>query len=153
MTSATPTLSIGKRGESVDLARNNANAGGEIGYLRGAKGIGKNASDYNVIGSAYGGDLPRGYGNTAFAVGEHGPEIITPETPITVRPMSDSPAAAPVSAEININTLDARGVEEILYGQRGNIIGMLREAANANGQSFLEDVNVNVYTKPNVGRL
>ena len=153
VTSATPTLSIGKRGESVDLARNNANAGGEIGYLRGAKGIGRNASDYNVIGSAYGGDLPRGYGNTAFAVGEHGPEIITPETPITVRPMSDSPAAAPVSAEININTLDARGVEEILYGQRGNIIGMLREAANANGQSFLEDVNVNVYTKPNVGRL
>lgn len=153
VTSATPTLSIGKRGESVDLARNNANAGGEIGYLRGAKGIGRNASDYNVIGSAYGGDLPRGYGNTAFAVGEHGPEIITPETPITVRPMSDSPAAAPISAEFTIHALDARGVEDILYGQRGNIIGMIREAANANGQSFLEDVNVNVYTKPNVGRL
>jgi len=149
------TLTIGKRGDSVDLARNNANAGGEIGYLRGARGQGNNASNYNVIGSAYGGALPRGYGKTAFAVGEHGPEIITPETPITVRPMSsnDNNGGTPQAVNFNITTLDASGVEDILRGQRGNIIGMLREAANASGQSFLEDVNVSVYTKPNVGKL
>ena len=153
---ATPsTLSIGKRGDSVDLARNNANAGGEIGYLRGARGRGSNASNYSVIGSAYGGAMPRGYGNTAFVVGEHGPETITPETPITVRPMNDNSdgqrALPPVN--INIQALDAKGVEEILYGQRGNIIGMLREAANNSGQTFLESVNTAVYNKPNVGRL
>ena len=153
---ATPsTLSIGKRGDSVDLARNNANAGGEIGYLRGARGRGSNASNYSVIGSAVGGALPRGYGNTAFVVGEHGPETITPETPITVRPMNDNSesqrALPPVN--INIQALDAKGVEEILYGQRGNIIGMLREAANNSGQTFLESVNTAVYNKPNVGRL
>lgn len=153
---ATPsTLSIGKRGDSVDLARNNANAGGEIGYLRGARGRGSNASNYSVIGSAYGGAMPRGYGNTAFVVGEHGPETITPETPITVRPMNDNSesqrALPPVN--INIQALDAKGVEEILYGQRGNIIGMLREAANNSGQTFLENVNTAVYNKPNVGRL
>ena len=158
-TTATPasnsTLSIGKRGDSVDLAKNNSSAGGEIGYLRGQQGRGNNASNYSVIGSAYGGDLPRGYGNTAFAVGEHGPEIITPDTTMTVRPMSsnDNTSSAPQPINFNINTLDASGVEDILIGQRGNMIRMLREAANANGQSFLENVNTNVYTKPNVGRL
>jgi hypothetical protein len=147
-------LSIGKHGDSVDLAKNNANAGGEIGYLRGVRGAGKNASDYQVIGSAYGGPVPRGYGNTAFAVGEHGPEIITPDNPISVRPVnnpSDNRPAQPVN--FNIQALDASGVQQILMDQRGNIIGMLREAANANGQTFLEDVNVNVYTSPRTSRI
>jgi hypothetical protein len=155
-TASTPsTLSIGKRGDSVDLAKNNPNAGGEIGYLRGTRGRGSNASNYSLVGSAYGGSLSRGYGNTAFVVGEHGPETITPDTPITVRPSNDNAdqqrALPPVN--INIQALDAKGVEEILYGQRGNIIGMLREAANNSGQTFLENVNTQVYNKPNVGRL
>ena len=152
--SSTGTLAIGKRGDSIDVAKNNPNAGGEIGYLRGSQGRGSNGSNYNIIGSAYGGRTPRGYGNTAYAVGEKGPEVITPDLPMTVRPLDEfksQQSAQPV--HFNINALDAKGVEDILYGQRGNIIGMLREAANANGQSFLEDVNVNVYTKPNVGRL
>jgi hypothetical protein len=152
---APPTsMSIGKRGDSVDLARNNPNAGGEIGYLRGARGSGRNASNYQVIGSAYGGPVPRGYGNTAFAVGEHGPEIITPDNPVTVRPIDntqDNRPAQPVN--FNIQALDASGVQQILMDQRGNIIGMLREAANANGQTFLEDVNVNVYTSPRTSRI
>jgi hypothetical protein len=99
--------------------------------------------------------MPRGYGNTAFAVGEHGPEIITPDVPMTVRPMNsnDNSSGAPQSVNFNISTLDASGVEDILRGQRGNIIGMLREAANASGEGFMESVNVNVFTKPNVGRL
>ena len=155
-TVSTPsTLSIGKRGDSVDLAKNNPNAGGEIGYLRGARGRGTSSANYSLIGSAYGGAMPRGYGNTAFVVGEHGPETITPDTPITVRPSNDNAdgqrALPPVN--INIQALDAKGVEEILYGQRGNIIGMLREAANNSGQTFLESVNTAVYNKPNVGRL
>jgi hypothetical protein len=155
--SATPPaqLSIGNRGDQVDLAKNNANAGGEIGYLRGAKGYGRNASDYYTIGSAYGGTLPRGYGNTAFAVGEKGPEVITPDTPITVRPMDDAKATAalPTNVNFHIKALDAKDVEEVLRNQRGNLIGMLREAANANGEPFMEDVNVGVYTNPRTSRL
>ena len=147
------TLSIGKRGDTVDLAKNNANAGGEIGYLRGARGQGRSSADYAVIGSAYGGSLPRGYGNTGYLVGEHGPEIIKPEVPTTVVPANDNSNQSPVNATFNINALDASGVQDILHAQRGFIIGSLREAANANGQSFLENVNTNVYTKPNVGRL
>lgn len=155
-TPTTPsTLSIGKRGDSVDLAKNNPNAGGEIGYLRGARGRGSSSANYSLIGSAYGGAMPRGYGNTAFVVGEHGPETITPDTPITVRPSNDNEGSQRALPPVNINiqALDAKGVEEILYGQRGNIIGMLREAANNSGQTFLESVNTAVYNKPNVGRL
>ena len=115
--------------------------------------MGTNASNFRTIGSAYGGELMRGYGNRGFVVGEKGPEVITPETPINVTPANDVMGSAPVNATINIQALDASGVENILVSQKGNIIKMLRQAANASGQGFLEDVNVNVYTRPNVNRL
>jgi len=148
------SLSIGRRGDSVDLARGpSANAGGEVGFLRGSPGTGSNASNYRTIGSAYGGDLMRGYGNRGFVVGEKGPEVITPETPINVTPANEAMPSQPMNATFNIQALDASGVEEILVGQKGNIIKMLRDAANASGQGFLEDVNVNVYTRPSVNKL
>lgn len=148
------TLSIGKRDSGVNLAMGpNASAGGEVGYLRGAAGTGTSASNYNAIGSAYGGDLSRGYGNRGFIVGEKGPELITPETPINVTPANENAASNPVNATINIQAIDSQGVQDVLVAQKGNIIQMLRQAANANGQRFLEDVNVNVYTRPSVGKL
>jgi hypothetical protein len=148
------TLSIGKRDNSVDLARgSNANAGGEVGYLRGVQGTGTNASNYRTIGSAYGGELMRGYGNRGFVVGEKGPEVITPDTPITVTPANESSQAQSINASFNIQALDASGVQDILVSQKGNIIKMLREASNASGKSFMEDVNVDVYTRPSVGKL
>jgi hypothetical protein len=152
---STPSsLSIGKRGDSVNLAGGpNANAGGEIGYLRGAQGTGTNASNYNRVGSAYGGDLMRGYGNRGFIVGEKGPEVINPETPISVTPANDVNSAQPINASFSIQALDASDVKKVLVDNRGNIIQMLREAANNSGQGFMEDVNVNVYTRPNIGKL
>jgi hypothetical protein len=148
------TLSIGRRGDIVDLARGpSANAGGEAGFIRGSQGTGTNANNFRTIGSAYGGDLMRGYGNRGFVVGEKGPEVITPETPINVTPANDVMTQQPLNATFNIQALDASGVEELLVGQKGNIIKMLRDAANASGQGFLEDVNVNVYTRPNIAKL
>jgi hypothetical protein len=148
------SLSIGKRGDSVDLAKgSNANAGGEVGYLRGSEGQGTNASNYRTVGSAYGGELMRGYGNRGFVVGEKGPEVITPETPISVTPANDVGSAQPINANISIHALDSHGVQDILVSQKGNIIKMLREAANASGATFLENVNTNVYTRPGVNRL
>ena len=147
-------LSIGKRSDSVDLASGpNANAGGEVGYLRGSAGTGTSASNYRTVGSAYGGELMRGYGNRGFVVGEKGPEVITPDTPITVTPANDVGQAQPINASISIQALDAQGVQDILVSQKGNIIKMLRQAANASGKTFMEDVNVNVYTRPSVGKL
>jgi hypothetical protein len=148
------TLSIGKRSDTVDLAKGpNANAGGESGYLRGSRGTGSNASNYRTIGSAYGGELMRGYGNRGFVVGEKGPEVITPETPITVTPANDVGQAQSINASFNIQALDSNGVQDILVAQKGNIIKMIREAANNSGQSFLEGVNTNIYTRPQVGKL
>lgn len=148
------SVSIGKRDNSVDLAKGpNANAGGEVGYLRGSAGTGTDASNYRTIGSAYGGELMRGYGNRGFVVGEKGPEVLTPETPITVTPANDTQSSQSINATINIQALDSGGVQDILVAQKGNIIKMLREAANASGKTFMEDVNVNVYTRPSVGKL
>ena len=148
------TLSIGKRSDTVNLASGpNANAGGEAGYIRGTSGYGSNAGNYNTLGSAYGGDLTRGYGNRGFIVGEKGPELITPETPINVTPANENTASNPVNATFNIQAIDSQGVQDVLVAQKGNIIQMLRQAANASGQRFLEDVNVNVYTRPSVGKL
>ena len=47
-----------------------------------------------------------------------------------------------INANINISAIDAEGVEDVLINQRGNIISMIREAANAQGNTFLEEVNV-----------
>lgn len=148
------TLSVGKRSDTVDLARGpNANAGGEVGFLRGSSGSGSNAGNYNTVGSAYGGELMRGYGNRGFVVGEKGPEIITPETPISVTPTNEMQSQQPLNATFNIQALDSSGVQDLLVAQKGNIIAMLRSAANASGQSFMEEVNVNVYTRPGVAKL
>ena len=51
------------------------------------------------------------------------------------------------SANISIHAIDADGVEEVLTNQKGHIINMLREAANANGQRFLEGVDTNKYRR------
>jgi hypothetical protein len=148
------TLSIGRRGDTVDLARGpSANAGGEAGFVRGQQGFGSNANNFRTIGSAYGGELMRGYGNRGFVVGEKGPEVITPETPINVTPANDVMPQQPLNATFNIQALDASGVEDLLVAQKGNIISMLRSAANAAGQGFLEDVNTNIYTRPSVNKL
>lgn len=147
---STPSqLTIGKIGDTVDLAKQNTNVGGELGYLRGKQGYGANSSNYSVVGSAYGGQLGRGYGNNAYIVGEKGPERISMDTPITVSPANDNSGGSSVAATINIHAVDAAGVENVLQQQKGNIISMLREAANSNGQTFMEDVNVNVYSRPN----
>ena len=86
-------------------------------------------------------------------VGEKGPEVINPDTPITVTPANEVQGGQPLNATFNIQALDASGVQDILVSQKGNIIKMLRDAANASGQRFMEDVNVNVYTRPSVGKL
>ena len=41
--------------------------------------------------------------------------------------------------------MDASGVEDVLRNQQGNIIRMIREAANENGERFLETVDTQTY--------
>ena len=80
-------------------------------------------------------------------VGEQGPELFVPEMPGRIVANDDIAPAAPTNVSFNINTVDATGVEDLLVAQRGNIIGMIRQAANSYGQDFVEDVDTSVFTQ------
>ena len=140
--SAPTQINVGERRTTTDLAKSQG-AGGEIAYFRGAKGIG---GPENFRPAASGMKYRANGGNTAFMVGEQGPEMFVPERPGTIVPSDEtSQLGAPINANINITALDADGVEDILMNQRGNIIGMLRDAANANGETFLESISIQEY--------
>jgi len=132
------SISVGERRNSVDMAKSQG-AGGELAYMRGGKGIG-GPENFTPAFTGYRNRAEGG--NTAFMVGEQGPELFVPETPGRIVPNDDVQASAPVNANINISAIDAAGVEDVLINQRGNIISMIREAANAQGDGFLENINV-----------
>jgi hypothetical protein len=140
------SVKVGERKKSVDLARSRS-ASGELAYFRGAQGVG---GPENFRGAFYGAKHRAYGGNTGYIVGEQGPELFMPDRPGTIVPADDTAAGmgTPINANININTIDASGVEEILQEQQGNIIGMLREVANAHGEDFMESVDEAAYTNP-----
>ena len=136
----TSALSIGKRGNRVDVSR--GASGGELGYLRGERGVGM-ANKFTSTGGA--GGLRRGYasGGEDILVGERGPEVYRPTGGFEVIP-NDALGGGASNVNFTINAVDAAGVEDVLLRQRGNIIGMLRDAANDSGERFLESVDTDV---------
>ena len=132
------SVSVGERKSSSDLARSQGGAG-ELAYFRGAQGQGGPEN----FTPAFAGYKNRAEGgNTAFMVGEQGPELFVPEKPGRVVPNDDIQQGTPINASINISAIDAAGVEDVLMNQRGNIISMIRDAANSQGNTFLEEINV-----------
>ena len=135
------SISMGARNNSVDLSRSQS-ARGELAYFRGERGTGGPENFRN----AFSGYRNRaGGGNTAFMVGEQGPELFVPETPGTIVPNDEVSQAAPTNVNFSISAVDAAGVEDLLIRQQGNIIGMIREAANSYGQDFVETVDTSVF--------
>ncbi len=134
-----PSISLGSRSNTVDLAKGN-NQAGETAYMRGASGQG---GMQNFTPAFTGYKNRASGGNTGFIVGEQGPELFTPAVPGDITPAgetADMEASTPTNVTFNINAIDASGVEEVLTVQRGNIIRMIRDAANEQGQLFLEAV-------------
>ena len=132
------SVSVGQRRNSTDLAKSQGGAG-ELAYFRGGRGQGGPEN----FTPAFAGYKNRAEGgNTAFMVGEQGPELFVPERPGRIVPNDDVQQGTPVNATINISAVDAAGVEDVLMNQRGNIISMIRDAANAQGDAFLENINV-----------
>ena len=135
------SLDIGKRSGAVDVAKQAT--GGELNYLRGGRTDGTNlgGAGASLPGAAMG---RKGYAMGGVVVGERGPEVITPAAPVDVTPNF---ALGGQGANVNftINAIDAAGVEDVLMNQRGNIIGMIRDAANENGERFLETVDTQAY--------
>ena len=143
-----PTISVGKQTTKTDLATSSG-AAGELGYFRGESGSG---GPENFKPAFMGAKYRKEGGPTAgYVVGEQGPELFVPETPGKIMPNDQMKQSAPVNANISISALDASGVEEILVAQRGNIIGMLREAVNSYGEDFYEDIDTAVYTPSSAG--
>ena len=139
-------VSMGKRNNTVDLARGN-NAGGELGYMRGESGTGKGMTDFKP-GSAFTGAKYRASGGetAGFMVGEQGPEMFIPDRAGRIAPAGEVQAGrAPTNVNFNIQAVDAAGVEDVLLQQKGHIIRMIREAANEHGHNFLEGIAEEVY--------
>jgi hypothetical protein len=134
-----PSISLGSRSNTVDLAKGN-NQAGETAYMRGASGQG---GMQNFTPAFTGYKNRASGGNTGFIVGEQGPELFTPSIPgdiTSADETADMEAATPTNVTFNISAIDASGVEDMLTVQRGNIIRMIRDAANEQGQLFLEAV-------------
>ena len=131
------TIEVGKRDNKVDVSQGASS--GELAYLRGQTGIGSNANNFRsgaagMKSYAAGGDV---------LVGERGPEVISPLAPMEVTPNDKIGGTSNIN--FSINAVDAAGVQELLQSQRGNIIGMIREAAHEHGEEFMEPVNVEAY--------
>ena len=139
-TGGTPSaVAVGSRSNKVDVA--GGNAGGELAYMRGERGMGTSASNFSRRG-AFTGAKYRAVGGAAYVVGEQGPEVIVPEAPGRIIPNDELGAGGvPINATFNIQTIDASNMEETLVSQRGNIINMIREAANNQGETFLENLD------------
>ena len=133
---AEPTnLSIGGRGNEVDVAKR-AGAG-ETAYLRGGRGSGSSANNF-VPGGANG---RKGYADGGVLVGERGPEVVKAE----VIPNYALGGGNGANVTFNVNAVDGQSVQNMLNDQQGNIIDMIRQAANDNGEGFLESVDSSVY--------
>ena len=134
------SISVGKRSNKVDVSQGASS--GELSYLRGERGVGTNANNFR--GAAVG---MKNYAAGSFVAGEQGPEVVTPAGSVDVIP-NDRLGGGTTNANFTINAVDAAGVEEVLMKQRGNIIGMIREAAHEHGEEFIEAVNPNAYGIP-----
>ena len=142
LSSAQPQkVAIGQRSSSVDLAKGN-NQSGEIGYARGGSGQG-GMTDFKPTPAFTGTKYRASGGETAaFMVGEQGPEMFIPERAGRIAPADETATMnnAPTNVNFSIQAIDSAGVEDLLNNQRGNIISMIREAANSHGEFFLESV-------------
>ena len=140
------SVAVGKRREASDLSQSRS-ARGELAYFRGEQGVG---GPENFRPAFSGRKNYATGGNMGYVVGEQGPELFMPERPGTIVPADDTAAAMGGNTNVtfSINAIDASGVEEVLAQQQGNIIGMIRTAANSYGEEFMEDLDETTYTTP-----
>ena len=108
--------------------------------MRGGEGTG-NANNFQPAFTGY---KPRAAGGPAgFVVGEQGPELFVPQMAGSITPAGETAdtQGTPSNVNFTIQAVDAAGVEELLINQRANIISMIRDAANEQGQLFLEGID------------
>ena len=85
-------------------------------------------------GRRFGGRMNQGQ---PYMVGEGGPEMIVPDRASNVIPNNKLGGGQPVTVNFNINTVDARGFNELLVNSRGVIVNMINSAVNEKGKAAL----------------
>ena len=70
-------------------------------------------------------------------VGEKGAELFVPDQAGTIIPNNQLGMSQPVTVNFNINTVDARGFNELLINSRGVIVNMINSAVNEKGKEAL----------------
>ena len=83
------------------------------------------------LGFADGGRPPVG---RPSIVGERGPELFVPDQAGTVVPNNQLGMSKAVTVNFNINTVDARGFNELLVNSRGVIVNIINSAMNEKGK-------------------
>jgi len=70
-----------------------------------------------------------------YLVGEAGAELVVPDRPSNVVPNNKlGGMSQPVTVNFNINTVDARGFNELLVNSRGTIVNLINSAMNEKGK-------------------
>ena len=140
------SVSVGERSNSVDVSQKAS--GSELAGLRGGNtaNIGGMPPTPAFMGSKY---RAAGGPTAGYVVGEQGPELFVPETPGRVVPNDEMRNSQPLNVNFTIQAIDSSNFTDALTTQRGNIIGMIREAANTYGETFLESVNDTAITTGN----
>ena len=91
----------------------------------------------SFLGFADGGRPPVG---RPSIIGEKGPELFQPDQAGTIIPnhqLGQLGMSKPVTVNFNINTVDARGFNELLVNSRGVIVNMINTAVNEKGKAAL----------------
>jgi len=88
----------------------------------------------SFLGFADGGRPPVG---RPSIVGEKGAELFVPDQAGTIVPNNQLGMSKPVTVNFNINTVDARGFNELLVNSRGVIVNMINNAVNEKGKAAL----------------
>ena len=140
------SISVGERSNSVDVSQKAS--GSELAGLRGGNtaNIGGMPPTPAFMGSKY---RAAGGPTAGYVVGEQGPELFVPETSGRVVPNDEMRNSQPLNVNFTIQAIDSSNFTDALTTQRGNIIGMIREAANTYGETFLESVNDTAITTGN----
>jgi tape measure domain-containing protein len=87
-------------------------------------------SSQQYSGRAIGGPV---MGKQPYIVGERGPELMVPQGAGKVIPNNQLTNAEPMVINLNIQAVDARGVDQLIMERKGMIVGMIRSAMNDRG--------------------
>lgn len=114
-----------------------------LGFVGGGTGAsaGASAGTGNFVSNLFGGFFANGGTppiNRPSIVGERGAELFLPKSSGTIVPNEQLPQmAGTTNINFTINTVDARGVDELLTSRRSTIVNVINDALNRQGKEAL----------------